>query len=262
MNGAGVRAFALAAAVLCAPALGATRIDFNQGWAFRIDPAQAGEASGWARNMPADTRSVSVPHTWNIGEFHDYMGVAWYFRRFAMPPVQPGTHVELHFGATFYKARVWLNGTELGVHEGGFTAYSFDISPDLQDQNLLVVRIDNRPDADSIPGYGARGSPEAWYDWWAYGGIVRDVWLTETGSAWIRSQRIRSELTSDHATVHDLVSLKRGARHGLRCGQSCRCERRPACQICRGESRRGGIAHPVAAEAMEHRSPRYVSHGC
>jgi hypothetical protein len=208
MNGGGVRAFALAAAVLCAPALGATRVDFNQGWAFRIDAAQAGEASGWARTIPADTRSVSVPHTWNIGEFHDYMGVAWYFRRFAMPPLQPGTHVELHFGATFYKARVWLNGMELGAHEGGFTAYSFDISPHLQDENLLVVRIDNRPDADSIPGYGARGSPEAWYDWWAYGGIVRDVWLTETGSAWIRSQRIRSELTAADATVHDFVSLK------------------------------------------------------
>jgi hypothetical protein len=208
MNRVAVRAFALLAAVLCTPALAASRIDFDQGWQFRIDSKQDGEASGWAKTIPADTRSVSVPHTWNIGEFHDYRGVAWYFRGFAMPAIVPGSHVELHFGATFYKARIWLNGVELGAHEGGFTAYSFDISSQLRGSNVLVVQVDNRPGAESIPGYGARGEPEAWYDWWAYGGIVRDVWLTETGPAWIRRQSIRSELTSDRATIRDHVLLQ------------------------------------------------------
>jgi hypothetical protein len=208
MNRIAVRAFALLAAVLCAPALAATRIDLDQGWQFRIDPNQAGEASGWAKTIPADTRSISVPHTWNIGEFHDYRGVAWYFRRFTLPVVAPGSHVELHFGATFYKARVWLNGVELGAHEGGFTAYSFDVSSQLRAGNVLAVQIDNRPGAQTIPGYGSRGEPEAWYDWWAYGGIVRDVWLTETGPAWINRQNIRSELAADRATVRDHVLLQ------------------------------------------------------
>jgi beta-glucuronidase len=208
MNLRSVRAFALLGAVLCAPVLGATRIDFDQGWQFRIDPNQAGEKSGWTKDVPADTRTVSVPHTWNIGEFQDYRGVAWYFRRFVMPRVSAGSHVELHFGATFYRARVWLNGVELGAHEGGFTAYSFDVSSQLRDGNVLVVQVDNRPGAETIPGYGNRGTPEAWYDWWSYGGIVRDVWLTETGPSWICSQSIRSEQTSDHATVRDHILLQ------------------------------------------------------
>ena len=155
------------AALLASPAPASTRVDFNQDWQFRTDPDRTGEASGWTKSVPAGTRSVRIPHTWNIGEFHDYLGIAWYFRRFEMPPIAPGTHVELHFGATFYAARVWLNGVELGAHEGGFTAYSFDISAQLHGTNVLAVQIDNRPGAATIPGFGARGTPDAWYDWWA-----------------------------------------------------------------------------------------------
>ncbi|HEY2679434.1 MAG TPA: glycoside hydrolase family 2 TIM barrel-domain containing protein [Steroidobacteraceae bacterium] len=191
--------------LLTASAHAATHVDFNTGWEFRTDPDGIGAASGWTQSVPVNTQSVSLPHTWNLGEYHDYLGVAWYFRRFAMPPTSAGTHVELHFGATFYKARVWLNGLELGAHEGGFTAYSFDVSDKLRDSNTLVVQIDNRPGAFTIPGFGARGTPDAWYDWWAFGGIVRDVWLTESASAWIDRQRIRSEQNADRALIRDQV---------------------------------------------------------
>ena len=68
---------------------------------------------------------------------------------------------------------------------------------------MLAVRIDNRPGAATIPGFGARGAPEAWYDWWTYGGIVRDVWLTESGPAWSR--------TSEHPQRTD-CRARAGAR--------------------------------------------------
>jgi beta-glucuronidase len=198
-------------AVLCAPVNAATRVDFNQGWLFRTDPQGIGEASGWTKSAPSGTQPVSVPHTWNIGEFHDYLGAAWYFRSFSLPSVSPGAHLELHFGATFYKARVWLNGAELGSHEGGFTAYSFDISKRLRNSNVLVVRIDNRPGSFTIPGFGARGSPDAWYDWWPFGGIVRDVWLSESGPEWVHRQRIRSEQNAERALIRDEVFLQSAA---------------------------------------------------
>jgi beta-glucuronidase len=206
---------AVLAALLAFPALGSTRIDLNGDWLFRTDPDRLGEVSGWTMSAPAGSRSVSIPHTWNIGEFHDYLGVAWYFRRIEMPPMTPGTHVELNFGATFYSARVWLNGVELGAHEGGFTAYSFDVSRQLRGTNVLAVRIDNRPGAATIPGFGQRGSPDAWYDWWAYGGIVRDVWLSQSGPAWVRRQSIRSELTADGAVIRDHVYLQSAERRRI-----------------------------------------------
>jgi len=60
--------------------------------------------------------------------------------------------VELHFGATFYKSRVWLNGELVGEHEGGYNAYYFDITKFLKNSNLLVVEVNNEPKADTIPG--------------------------------------------------------------------------------------------------------------
>ncbi|HEY6452331.1 MAG TPA: glycoside hydrolase family 2 TIM barrel-domain containing protein, partial [Steroidobacteraceae bacterium] len=193
--------------LMCAPALGAARIDLDQGWLFRVDPDEGGESAGWNAAIPAHTEAVDLPHTWNVGRLHDYLGVAWYFRRLDAPPLESGGHVQLHFGATFYRARVWLNGVELGSHEGGFTAYSFDITAQLRATNVLAVRIDNRPGPATIPGYGSRGAPQAWYDWWTYGGMVRDVWLTNSGPAWIGRQSIRTEKNGRHWLVRDRLFL-------------------------------------------------------
>ena len=195
------------ALLLMVPLHAATRIDLNRDWQFRADPEESGERSSWPSALPAGTESVNVPHTWNIGRLHDYRGVAWYFRRFERPPQAHGEHVEVHFGASFYKAHVWLNGVELGSHEGGFTAYSFDITPHLRALNLLVVRLDNRAGMATIPGVAARGGPEATYDWWPYGGLVRDVWLTSSGPAWVRRQSIRTEQEAERARIHDRIFL-------------------------------------------------------
>jgi hypothetical protein len=202
---AGLLAAALLGVALAPPVTAASRTDLDRDWQFRADPEDTGTGSGWMSVIPPDTVLVTVPHTWNVGKLHDYLGVAWYFRRFEAP--SGAAHVELHFGATFYRARVWLNGVELGSHEGGFTAYSFDITPHLRRTNVLVVRIDNRPGVATIPGIAARGGPDARYDWWTYGGLVRDVWLTTSGAVWVRRQSIRTALKNATWTVHDRIYL-------------------------------------------------------
>jgi thiol-disulfide isomerase/thioredoxin len=195
-------------ALLCAsPAVAATRVDLDQVWQFRPDPDEFGDFFAWQSKLPPGTESVNVPHTWNVGRLHDYMGVGWYFRNFEAPAHDAQAHVRLNFGATFYQARAWLNGVEIGSHEGGFTAYSFDITPFLHATNYLAVRIDNRPTASTIPGFGARGVPLAWYDWWTYGGVVRDVWLSTSGPSWIVRQTIRSDISAGGWQVSDRVLL-------------------------------------------------------
>ncbi|HEU5137847.1 MAG TPA: glycoside hydrolase family 2 TIM barrel-domain containing protein [Steroidobacteraceae bacterium] len=205
----------LALQVWVAAASASARIDLNRDWSFRTEKG-ASAVSAWPKAIPDGTRSVNVPHTWNReGADYDYLGTGWYFREFDLPKLPADAIAQLHFGATFYKARVWLNGVEIGAHEGGYSAYSFDVSPHLRDRNLLVVAIDNRPGMFTIPGFGARGSPDAWYDWWAYGGIVRDVWLAVHGPVRVEKQFIRSTLEGGNATVSDRVTLvSRGARSG------------------------------------------------
>ena len=187
------------------------RIDLDHDWRFRTDAADTGVTAGWAGTTPSDTRQVDVPHTWNIGTNDDYEGVAWYSKTFVVPASLLAFHVELHFGATFYRSRVWVNGVEVGGHEGGHTAYAFDISRQLHaGENRVAVRIDNRPGAATIPGYAMRqaASGNVWYDWWHYGGIVRDVWLTANDHALIRRQRITSKINGDTANVSTQVFVE------------------------------------------------------
>ena len=194
--------------LLSAGLLGTTRVDLDRDWSFRTDPEQIGETSQWQKRPPPNTDAINVPHTWNIGPHDAYLGKAWYFTTFEMPVQSVGLHVKLHFGATFYSARVWLNGVELGSHEGGYTAYSFDVTRQLRLTNQVAVEVDNRIGAATIPGLAQRSSEHAWYDWWDYGGIVRDVWLTIGGPIQVGRQQIRSQIVEDGAVVEDKIFLE------------------------------------------------------
>ena len=191
-------------------ALASTRIDLNHGWSFRTDPDGSGVSASWYKQAPSGTETIDVPHTWNIGKHDDYEGVAWYFRTFEIPAELSGKHIELNFGATFYSSRVWLNGAEVGGHEGGYTAYHLDLSGRLRRLNFVAVAIDNRPGVATIPGFAMRGrrGGNVWYDWWHYGGLVRDVWITVNDPVLVRRQQIRSEVTGPAAIVHDRVFLE------------------------------------------------------
>lgn len=193
--------------ILAAPAFSSTRVDLDHGWLFRADSAGQGEVSGWQRRLPGAVQTVDVPHTWNLGSLSGYVGKAWYFRNFTLPSDFAKMQTELHFGATFYAARVWLNGVEIGRHEGGYTAYSFDVTPQLSANNYLAVEIDNTIGTNTIPGFALRGSDRN-YDWWNYGGIVRDVWFTVGGPLQVSRQQIRSHIEKGTASVEDRIHLK------------------------------------------------------
>jgi hypothetical protein len=82
-----------ALALLCALPLAASqRMDLDRGWQFRTDPGD-GLSLGWNSAIPAGTETVVAPHTWNIGELHDYNGVAWYFRALEQPSIPAGGHL-------------------------------------------------------------------------------------------------------------------------------------------------------------------------
>jgi len=168
-------------------------LDLGGLWQFQVDPEGVGEQEGWNTSDFDDAGwlSVTVPHTWNVmPDYADYDGVAWYRLTFPVDAALSEAHFRLEFDAVFYKAHVWLNGVELGEHVGGYTAFSFDVAPQTDVENVLVVEVDNRRSPDRIPAT-LRGN---WtYDWWNYGGLVRDVRLLVTDSIFIESQFITAE---------------------------------------------------------------------
>ena len=116
-----------------------------------------------------------------------YMDVTWYRRQFRLPASFAGKRAILTFGAANYVADVWVNGKWIGCHEGGFTPFSFDVTPLLKagESNLVTVRVDNIPWLPQNEDPAKRQSPAnnsdivpyKTCDWWNYGGLIREVEL-------------------------------------------------------------------------------------
>lgn len=129
---------------------------------------------------------MNVPGSWNAqrGELLHYEGVVWLQRRFEFEPGAAGRRHFLHFEAVNYRAVVYLNGVEVGVHEGGFTPFSIEVGEALQPgENSLVVQVDNRMSASTLPAER--------FDWWNYGGITREVFLIETPASFVKNFRLQ-----------------------------------------------------------------------
>jgi len=74
----------------------------------------------------------------------DFMKRVWYRRAFTLSPGQLRGRVMLHFGAADYLATVWVNGKQVGTHEGGYTHFSFDITRNVHaGENDITVRCDD-----------------------------------------------------------------------------------------------------------------------
>ena len=170
-------------------------IDLDGSWRFQVDPTNEGEKAGWA-GADFDDKGwveVVVPHTWGtMPQYANYEGVAWYRRSFTVPTELHGAHLCLQFDAVFYLSQVWLNGGFLDQHEGGYTPFAFDITDGVRygDENTVAVRVDNKRATDRIP---AILSPSWSFDWWNYGGIVRDVHLLATSKLFIERKRVVAE---------------------------------------------------------------------
>ncbi len=176
----------------------------NGRWNFIIDPYDNGYYDyrmqenmwGFFRNQkPIDksdrveydfdkSETLNVPGDWNSQkpELLFYEGSIWYKRSFDYP-IKKGKRFFLWFGAINYRADVYLNGTKLGTHEGGFTPFSFEISHLLQEKNnFLILRVNNQRKPEYIPTLNT--------DWWNYGGITRDVLIIEEDSLFILNYKI------------------------------------------------------------------------
>ena len=130
---------------------------------------------------------LNVPGDWNTqrDSLLFYEGSVWYKRSFNY---SKGTKKRtfVHFGAANYMAYVYLNGEELGQHEGGFTPFTFEITDRVRAEgNFLVLRVNNTRSKDYVPTVST--------DWWNYGGITRPVTLVEVPETFIQDYSVQLE---------------------------------------------------------------------
>jgi beta-galactosidase len=149
-----------------------TRLD--DGWKFNLGEATNAAAADFD---DAGWTAVSIPHCWGweaaqAGKNY-FRGPGWYRRELPVS-VEAGKRYFLRFEAASLVAEVFLNGSLVGEHRGGFGAFCFEITKQLSatGTNLLAVRVDNSKAPDIAPLAG---------DFSVYGGLYRPVHLIVTG---------------------------------------------------------------------------------
>lgn len=171
--------------------------NLNGEWDFRFDDANVGEIEKWQDDLHGD-RKIQVPFTYEtqasgIGEetFHPYV---WYQRDLVLQQEVGDQRVMLNFQAVDYIAKVWVNGCFAGKHQGGYAAFSFDITDYLKKgagvPNRIVVKAE-----DSQSCTQPRGK-QRWVDenfecfYVQTTGIWQSVWVEYTAASRIKAVKI------------------------------------------------------------------------
>jgi hypothetical protein len=101
----------------------------------------------------------------------------WYRRNFSVADSWHGQRVRLHFGAVDWRCEVWVNGREIGQHQGGYDAFTFDITEALQwkGTNEILVCVTDPTEGDQPRGKQSRKPEGIFYT--STSGIWQTVWL-------------------------------------------------------------------------------------
>lgn len=155
--------------------------NLNGEWEYAIKPLGEVEPASFDGNIlvPFAVESSLSGVQKEVGEKNEL----WYKRSFTVPAKWKGKDVMLNFGAVDWKAEVFVNDVLVGSHKGGYTPFSFDITPFLKGSGAqkLVVRVWDPSDKGYQPIGKQTSNPQGiWYT--SVTGIWQTVWLEPVAS--------------------------------------------------------------------------------
>ena len=220
--------------------------NFDDGWLFlRADAAGAQEsgfdASAWRKvdlphdwsieDLPAQSATSGVDAIWQdcncpetAGPFSRMKsegegstgwvvgGIGWYRKSFPTPSLPQGGRAIILFDGVYRNAELWVNGTELGKHPYGYTAFYFDVTDSLHanGDNVLAVKVSNT-------GKNSR--------WYSGSGIDRHVYLMTAGGVSIPVWGVHvqsSDISAASATISIGVQLANHDAKAVTATVSCK----------------------------------------
>lgn len=120
----------------------------------------------------------------------NYQGEVWYRKHFTPEETWKGKQLFLHFEAIMGKAKVWINGTLVNEHYGGFLPVIANVTEyiNYKEDNVIAVWADNSNDPSYPPG-----KPQDMLDFTYSGGIYRDCWMIVHNNVFITDPNYENE---------------------------------------------------------------------
>lgn len=184
--------------------------NLNGPWEFEFDfGCSAVERRLWEKKR--FDREILVPfcpesRLSGIG-YTDFINGVAYRKNFELSQEELSGRVLLHFGAVDYEASVYINGTLVGSHKGGYTSFCFDITKHVAPgPNTLFVAVKD----DVRSGLQPKGKQAYLYassgcDYTRTTGIWQTVWLEFVPERHIQSAKYYPDPANGKVTVTGLV---------------------------------------------------------
>ena len=120
----------------------------------------------------------------------NYQGEVWYRKHFTPEVSWKGKQLFLHFEAIMGKSKVWINGTLVNEHFGGFLPVIANVTEYIKygEDNVIAVWADNSNDPSYPPG-----KPQDQLDFTYFGGIYRDCWMIVHNNVFITDPNYENE---------------------------------------------------------------------
>jgi hypothetical protein len=167
-------------------------LNLNGLWDYAITAATAG-------SPPVYDGRILVPYPVEsalsgVQRPLDEQNTLWYHRAFQVPASWAGRRIMLRFDAVDWQARIIINGHEAGTHHGGYDAFAFDITDDLNPDGRqeLDVAVSNPTEGDQPRGKQSRRPEGIFYS--ASSGIWQTVWLEPVPASGITDVKMAPEV--------------------------------------------------------------------
>ena len=173
--------------------------NLNGGWKFEFDSLDQGLEKKWNEGSVPFSHQITVPFPWGsaLSGVADKSDIAWYRREINISADWKNHRTFITIGASDWETTVWLDGKLLGTHQGGYTPFSFELTPHLQygQPQSLIIRVDDKRRDFTL--YGKQGYGNA-------RGIWQTVYLEARGTNYIDAVHFEPDIDQKHvkATVY------------------------------------------------------------
>ncbi|MGC0141718.1 glycoside hydrolase family 2 protein [Pseudactinotalea sp. Z1732] len=190
-------------------------LNLNGTWQFEVDPGDSGLERGLVDAELSGAITVPfAPESELSGVANtDFMEAVWYRRTVTIPAGWSGQRVLLHFGAVDHDATVWVNGTQVARHRGGFSSFTADLHGVAEpgQEATIVVRARDRRHIPQARGKQATKYANSECHYTRTTGIWQTVWLEPVPQVHLRRPRITPDVAaSAFRVVAPLSANRRG----------------------------------------------------
>ncbi|HAN20728.1 MAG TPA: beta-galactosidase [Clostridiales bacterium] len=183
-------------------------LNLNGIWEFSINSLENGITEGYLENASLNSE-ITVPFCPESKlsgiEHTDFMDCVWYKRSFILPDgwLKEGRRTHINIGACDYLTYIYVNSKQAGLHRGGYTSFSFDITSFVNEgENIIAICAEDNFRSGKQPSGKQSPQKESFGCFYTRTtGIWQTVWLENTPDAYIASIKMTPDIHTQELLI-------------------------------------------------------------